>query len=73
MFAKKRLWWISSMILQVILGWFMIPSSQDVAQKIADEILFSIILVPLLIISRFFTRVYQRKGINILRDYWNQK
>jgi hypothetical protein len=72
-YASRRLWWIGSIILLLVLMWLVIPSSQDWANTIAVKTLISLIIVPSLILTRYFSRLYRRKGMGILRDYWRRK
>jgi hypothetical protein len=72
-YAKKKIWWVISLILFVLLMWLLIPSSYDIANTIAVKALASLIIVPFIIFSRFFTRLHQRRGIEILKDNMKRK
>jgi small neutral amino acid transporter SnatA (MarC family) len=72
-YAQKGIYWITSMMLLTLLTWLVIPSSQGVIQTIVGKALFSLIVILLLLSARYFSRLYQRRGMKILKEYWKRK
>jgi hypothetical protein len=72
-YAQKGIYWITSMMLLTLLTWLVIPSSQGVIQTIVGKALFSLIVILLLLSDRYFSRLYQRRGMKILKEYWKRK
>jgi hypothetical protein len=72
-YTQKGIHWITSMMLLTLLTWLVIPSSQGVIQTIVGKALFSLIVILLLLSARYFSRLYQRRGMKILKEYWKRK
>jgi hypothetical protein len=72
-YATSKIWWITSLISFLLLMLLVIPPSYDLASTLADKALTLVIMLPFLLLMRFFSRLHQRRGIGILKDYWNRK
>ena len=72
-YASKRVWWITSVIILLGIGWVLIPLSSTSGNVVIGKAVFSLFILGLLLSARFFSRAYRQIGQDILNRYRKQK